>query len=349
MRTEKYKVGLIGYGNGGKFFHAPFVELHPGFELTAIVTSRKEALDLYPHVELMSSVEEMVADQAIDLIVVASPHRLHASHAKVALEAGKHVVVEKPLAETAGEISMLSEIARTAERLLIVYQNRRWDGNYLTVKKIIESGVLGQVYYFESHWSLYIPRLRGVWRENPNDLGGILYDLGPHMIDQAIQLFGKPGSVYARIETHRPGNRVDDFYQIQIGFEIGVQALVMADLMTPISGPRFQVRGTLGTYEKYGHDPQEAALRSGEMPVGDRWGVDDPKDWGRLIVSDWNGLVFDGQIATERGDYRGFYQAVYEAIQSGVSPIELGDITLQLQVIEAAIQSAKTNSVVQID
>jgi predicted dehydrogenase len=160
------------------------------------------------------------------------------------------------------------------------------------------------------------------------------------MIDQAIQLFGKPESVYARIETHRPNNRVDDLFRLHLRFGSGVQAVLMTDLMAPITGPRFQVRGLCGTFEKFGLDPQEAALRAGEFPRGDNWGVEDPTNWGRLI---------DGHIATVPGDYRSFYRAVHKALQKGESPFQLEDIVIQLQVIEAALRSAQTNTVQTIE
>lgn len=349
MAKDVYQVGLLGYGNSGSFFHAPLIEVNPGLELTAVATSRQEVLDLYPKVRLYDSVEALIADPSLDLIVVATPHRLHGPHAQAAISAGKHVVVEKPLAETAAEVRVLMEQARLAGRMLIVFTNRRWDGDYMTVKQVIDSGVLGEVYYFESQWKLYIPKPRGVWRENPAALGGILYDLGPHMIDQAIQLFGKPESVYAQIETHRPDNLVDDFFRLQIQFGSGVQVVLMTDLMASITGPRFQVRGLQGAYEKFGLDPQEAALRAGEFPRGDKWGVEDPANWGHLEVSDWNGLAFSGHIATVPGDYRAFYRAVCEALPQGQSPFELEDIVVQLQVIEAALRSAQTNTVQPIE
>ena len=349
MAKETYQVGLLGYGNSGRFFHAPLIEVNPGLELAAVATSRQEVLELYPKVRLYDSVEALIADPSLDLIVVATPHLLHVPHAQAAIRAGKHVVVEKPLAETAAEVRALTEQAGAANRMLIVFTNRRWDGDYLTVKQVIDSGVLGELYYFESQWPLYIPKLRGVWRENPEDLGGIFYDLGPHMIDQTIQLFGKPESVHAQIETHRPDNQVDDYFRLHLRFGSGVEAVLMTDLMAPITGPRFQVRGRRGTYEKFGLDPQEAALRAGEFPRGESWGVEDPANWGRLKVSDWNGLAFDGQIATVPGDYRSFYRAVYQALQQGESPFGLEDIVVQLQVIEAALRSAQTNTVQAIE
>ena len=345
MSNNVYKVGLLGWGNGGRFFHAPFIEAVQGLELVAVATSRQQVKDQYPFVKVYDSAEELIADPTIDLIVVATPHRFHVQHAQAALRAGKHVVVEKPLSETVSEAIALQEQARDAGRLLIVFQNRRWDGDFLTVKKIIDSGVLGDIYHYESQWSLYIPKLRGVWRENPEDLGGVLYDLGSHMIDQTIHLFGIPESIYAQVEIHRPDNKVDDYFRLALKFRTGVQALLMTDLMATLTGPRFHVRGKQGAYEKFGHDPQEAALRAGELPGGENWGVEDPSQWGQLKITDFHGLTFDGKIATIPGDYRGFYRAVYNALEDGDSPIKLAEIIVQLRVIEAALRSAETNTV----
>jgi scyllo-inositol 2-dehydrogenase (NADP+) len=345
MSESVFRVGLLGWGNGGRFFHAPFIAVNPGLELAAIATSRQQVKDHYPNVKVYDSAEALFGDPSLDMIVIATPHRLHAQHAQAALAAGKHVVVEKPLAETFAEAEALVEQADRMDRLLIVYQNRRWDGDFMTVKQVIESGVLGDVYFFESHWSLYRPKPRGVWRENPDDLGGVLYDLGPHMIDHAIHLFGKPESVYAQVETHRPGNQVDDLFRLHLKFPSGVYALLVTDMMAPLPGPRFHVRGQRGTFEKQGHDPQEAALRGGIVPRGDGWGVEDPAQWGRLRTTDFSGLTYDGRVETVPGDYRAFYRAVHQALIDKQSPLDLADIVLQLRIIEAAKKSARTNTV----
>jgi scyllo-inositol 2-dehydrogenase (NADP+) len=346
MENRTFGVGLLGWGNAGRFFHAPLIQVVPGLELVAVVTSRPQVKASLPDVLVLDSVEVLVADPRVDLVVVATPHRLHMAHAQAALLAGKHVVVEKPLVESAAEAQTLMQLARDVDRMVIAFQNRRWDGDFLTVKQVIGSGVLGDVYYFESHWSLYRPRLRGVWRENPGDLGGVLYDLGPHLIDQAMQLFGAPQSVYAQIETHRAGGQVDDLFRIHLRFPSGLSAVLVTDMMAPIPGPRFHVRGHLGTFEKHGLDPQEALLRAGHPPQGDTWGVDEPSNWGRLWTTDYAGLTVDGRVTTVPGDYRRFYQTVYQAlVNNGPSPIDPVDVIVQLNVVEAAIRSANTNTV----
>ena len=350
MDNHSFKIGLIGWGNAGRYFHAPLIQVVPGLDLAAIVTTRPEAKSLYPDTKILDSVEILLSDPTIDLVVVATPHRLHATHTKMAIDAGKHVVVEKPLTETSAEATALAQYARQSGRMLITYHNRRWDGDFLTVQQVLDSGVLGDVYYFESHWSLFRPNLRGVWRENPENLGGLLYDLGPHMIDQALLLFGEPETVYAQIETHRIGCKVDDFFRIHLRFPSGMSAALVTDMLAPIPGPRFHIRGQLGTYEKHGLDPQESALRAGRLPQGDDWGKEESTNWGRLYARDLGGLTIDAKVATVSGDYRQFYHAVYQALLSGgPSPIDPETVILQLRVIEAALRSARANTTETLD
>ena len=310
MSRESLKIGLLGWGNAGKFFHVPFIHAVPGLELVSVVTSQAEARDRLPNVRVLSSIEEVFDDPQIDIVVVATPHRLHMPHARAALEAGKDVIIEKPVAQSAAEARDLFSFAASNDRRVMVFQNRRWDGDFLTVRHLLDSGALGDVYYFESHWALYLPNLRGVWREEPDEIGGVLYDLGPHMIDHAVQLFGKPETVYAQISTHRPGNRVDDMFRIHLHYATGLDVVLVVDFMAPIAGPRFHIRGTKGSFEKHGLDPQEKALRAGQLPSTDTWGTDDSANWGHLYINDFagSGLTFDGKIRTLRGDYRTFYE-----------------------------------------
>jgi scyllo-inositol 2-dehydrogenase (NADP+) len=350
MTDPRFRVGLLGFGNAGRFFHAPLIQVIPGLELIAVVTTRAAVKQLYPDIEVLDSVEALLAKPDVDLVVVATPHQQHVPHTHMALEAGKHVVVEKPLAATSVGAMSLFDQAKAADRMLITYHNRRWDGDFLTVKKVVESGVLGEIYFYEAEWKLYLPTLRGVWRENPEELGGMLYDLGPHLIDQALILFGKPESVFAQIETHRPGGKVDDMFRLHIRFASGVNAVLGTDVLTPLPGPRFRVRGFSGTFEKYGLDPQETALRAGQLPEGAVWGVEDSSHWGRLWTTNLDGLSFDGNVPTVAGDYRKFYEAVYQALSSDqTSPVEPETVVLQLRVIEAALRSARTNTVQNLD
>ena len=267
MAERLLGVGIIGWGNAARLFHAPFIGLVPGLELRAVATSRRAAVAAeLPALTLHDSLDALLADPQIDLVVVATPHHLHAPHALAALAAGKHVVVEKPLAATAAEAATVFARAREAGRLCIPFQNRRWDGDFLTVRRLIAGGTLGEVYHFANHWPIYRPALRGVWREEPTAMGGVLYDLGPHLIDQTLQLFGDPASVYAQIAARRPGARATDQFRLTLRYASGLTAILTTDFLAAIPSPRFVVRGARGAFDKHGLDPQVALLRAGRAP-----------------------------------------------------------------------------------
>lgn len=338
-------VGVIGWGNAGRYFHVPLIQATAGLSLSAVVTTRAEAPAALPGVRILRDVEALCANPTIDLVVVASPHRLHVTHARAALAAGKHVLVDKPLAPTAAAARALFAFAEQQGRRLLVFQNRRWDGDFLTLRQLLAAELLGSIYAFESHWPLYRPQLRGVWRESPAELGGVLYDLGPHLIDQAIQLFGRPASVYAQLGTHRERNQVDDMFRVHLHYASGLDAVLTTDFLAPLPRPRFRLQGTRGAYEKFGVDTQEAALRAGALPGSGDWGAEAESQWGRLYVEDYAGLAFDGKLRTLPGDYR----QIYAALRDGLTPTDTAEIVLQLAILEAAQRSAQTNAVVTLD
>ena len=347
MAAAVFGVGILGWGGSARTFHAPFIPLVPGLELRAVATSRPAvaAADL-SGVTIHDSLDALLADGRIDLVVITTPHRFHTEHALAALAAGKDVVVEKPLAATVADAEMVFARAGEVGRRCIVFQNRRWDGDFQTVRRLIAGGTLGEVYHFENHWPVYRPALRGVWREDPREMGGVLYDIAPHLIDQTLQLFGAPASVYAQVAARRPGARTIDQFRLTLRYASGLTAILTTDLLAALPSPRFLVRGTRGAFEKRGLDPQEALLRAGQPPVGVGWGADPPAAWGHLKATDAAGLAFDGQIATIPGNYRAFYEAVYKSLRDDApSPIAPDEIVLQLRIIEAALRSAETNIV----
>lgn len=350
MAGEVLGVGILGWGGSARTFHAPFIPLVPGLELRAVATSRRAVVGAQlPRVTMYDSFDELLGDGRIDLVVIASPHRFHPQHAVAALAAGKEVVVEKPLAATAAEAEAVFARAREAGRRCIVYQNRRWDGDFQTVRRLIAGGTLGEVYHFENHWPVHRPALRGVWREDPAEMGGLLYDIAPHLIDQTIQLFGAPETVYAQVAARRPRARTIDQFRLTLRYASGLTAILTADMLGALPSPRFAVRGTRGAFVKEGLDPQEALLRAGQPPVGETWGADAPAAWGHLRATDAAGLTFDGQIATIPGNYRAFYEAVRDALRDGEpSPIAPDEVVLQLRIIEAALRSAEGNGVVGV-
>lgn len=332
MKAARLKAGLIGYGHAGSIFHAPLLRAEPRLELNAVATSRREqvARDL-PGVRRVGTPAELCADAAIDLIVVASPNETHRELALAALRAGKHVVVDKPLANTPREAEELMAAAARAGRTLGVFQNRRWDGDFLTVKRLIRDGSLGRVNHYEARFDRHRPQIKAGWREEEKAGSGLLYDLGSHLIDQALSLFGPPDGVSARVERQRPGARVDDYFRVVLQYG-PMQAVLGASMLAAEPGPRFFVRGDAGTFEKYGLDPQEDALKAGRRPGGADWGRDRLENYGTLTTKD--GAC---RIETLPGAYQDYYAGLAACLIDGApNPVPAKDARDALAVLEAA-------------
>lgn len=351
------RVALIGYGLAGSVFHAPLITSCNGFSLSGVVTSNSQriaqALAEHPRIKIFQTVEELwaAADQ-FDLVVVASPNRFHHEHARAALEAGLHVVVDKPVASSVEECRELISLSRKKGKLLTVFHNRRWDNDFLTIKKLTEDNRLGIITRMESRYERYRPEPRAnAWRESADnkDAGGLLYDLGSHLIDQACTLFGEPSSVYAELDKRRAGAEVDDDAFVALHFPSGVRAHLWASSVSRIQGPRFRLLGLQGSYEKFGIDPQEDALRKGKFPAVADWGTEPEEAWGHLRTSIGD-LVFDGKLQTLPGNYLQFYIELHAAI-TGDAPVPVApeDALRTMQIIEAASKSATAGSVVQLE
>lgn len=346
MSVSPVRVGVIGWGLAGRTLHAPFIRAVEGFELCAVVTSREVDTSLYPGARRLASVDELFGDRSIDLVVVASPNAFHLEQSLAALRAGKHVVCDKPLVSSAEQARLLMGATEQAGRLLIPFQNRRFDGDFRTVVQLLESGRLGRVHRFESTWSKYqgMPRVRSAWKAAPH-FNGPLWDLGPHLIDQAIVLFGTPERVLARIAQHRPEGTVHDSVQLSLFYADGLEALLEVDQLDAFGGRRLSLRGRRGSFDKRGFDPQEAALTAGQLPEGNGWGSEPESAWGTLRVLEGEHLL-ESRIETLPGDHRLFYRGVLEAIQAGKPPpVALPDVLVQLQVIEAAFRSQESGQV----
>lgn len=336
MKGERIKVGLIGYGHAGSVFQAPLILAEPRLELRAVATRREEraARDL-PGVRRASSPTELFKDDEIGVIVVASPNETHRELALAALSAGKHVVVDKPLANSSGEADELIAAAARAGRVLGVFQNRRWDGDFLTVKRLIGSGSLGSVEYYESNFDRHRPMIKRGWREEEKAGSGLLYDLGSHLIDQALALFGMPESVTADVERRRPEARVDDYFRLEMRYASRM-AVLGASMLAPEPGPRFLVRGPEGTFEKRGLDPQENALKEGRRPGDEGWGRGRPEDDGTLTTADGA-----RRVETLPGAYPEFYAGLAACLIDGAPvPVAAEDARRGLLVLEAARLSA---------
>lgn len=345
------RTALIGFGLAGQAFHAPLIAADAAFSLDAIVTGApaRQALarGRYPQAAILESAEAVFGSAgAYDLVVIAAANRAHVPLAHAALEAGLHVLVDKPLAATAGEARALEQAASARGRVLSVYQNRRWDSDFLTLRRLLAENALGPVHRFESRFERWRPEIKANWRESadPRDVGGVMYDLGAHLIDQALVLFGPAHSVYAERRTLRPGARVDDACFIALTHENGVQSHLSMSLLCAAPGPRFRVLGADAAFVKHGLDPQEDALRAGAIPGG--------ADWGAELAANF-GVLHQGEarrvIASERGDYPALYAALARAIQAGAAPpVAAAEAIAALEILEAAAQSAHTGATIRL-
>ncbi len=309
MQDKKINTAIIGFGLSGKVFHAPFLHTHSGFNLKKIVErNHNHSKKIYPYVEVLSDYKELLEDQSLDLIVVATPNTTHYTMVKECLLAGKHVVVEKPFTPTAKEADELIEIAKTQKKNIFVYHNRRWDGDFLTIQKMLNDHILGDIYEYEAHFDRYTPKLSSNWRDENKAGGGILFDLGAHLIHQAICLFGSPKKIKANIQSQRKNSPVDDYFRLELKYP-QAKIILTAGMMVKELGPRFTLKGSKGIFTKYGIDPQEESLKKGLMPNKNNWGQEDLKNWGKIA----SGNTYK-QIETIAGNYMGFYNNVYDVM-----------------------------------
>lgn len=348
-QRDALRVAVIGYGLAGAVFHAPLIAATPGLEVAAIVTSsparQAQARRDFPAAAVLPAVEALwPAAGSYDLVVVATPNRLHVPLALATLEAGLPVVVDKPFTATAADAERLIAAAQSAGRLLTVFQNRRWDGDFLTVRALLAGDALGPITSFESRFERYRPAPKAdAWRELPaaEEAGGLLYDLGSHLIDQAMQLFGQPTQVYAELHQRRPGALVDDDAFVALEFPSGVTAHLWMSAVARILGPRFRVLGLRGAYEKHGLDPQEEALRTGRRPGAEEWGTEPHERWGQLST-ELAGVHVEGAVETLPGEYEAFYRLLRDAlVAGGTPPVDPREALAALRVIEAARASAQ--------
>ncbi|GLU47670.1 Gfo/Idh/MocA family oxidoreductase [Nocardiopsis ansamitocini] len=344
-------VALIGYGKGGEVFHAPLIDATPGLRLSAVVTGNDERAsavrDRYPRTEVIASAQELWKRAGeFEIAVVTTPNETHAPLARAALDAGLAVVVDKPFALSPVEARDLADHAQRLEQVLTVFQNRRWDSDFLTLWQLIEHGELGRVHRFESRFDRWRPRPKGSWRESGRveQGAGLLYDLGAHLIDQAVNLFGPVATVYAELDSRRPGVGSDDDTFLALTHRGGVRSHLWMSALAAQLGPRFRVLGDRAAFTVHGLDGQEARLGAGERPGGPDWGREPESAWGLL------GVEGDAKpVPSERGDYPAFYAGVRDSVGEGEPlPVELHEVVHGLDVIEAALRSARTGQVVQV-
>lgn len=350
---EVIKTGLAAFGMSGQVFHAPFISTNPHFELCKIVERTKElSRERYSGATIVRSFEALVNDPEIELIVINTPDSTHYEYARQALEAGKHVIVEKPFTSTSAQGEELITLADNKQLMLSVYQNRRWDADFQTIQEILSKNLLGRLVEYESTFARYRNFIKpDTWKETGEAGGGLTYNLGSHLIDQAIRLFGMPEALFADIATMRTGGKVDDYFVIRFlrpALAPEVKVTLKASYLMREAEPRFVLHGTLGSYVKYGVDKQEAALLAGEIPNRSHWGEETEQEWGLLHTE------IDGQEVCRKypgipGNYDGFYQNVYEHLRLG-KPLQTGarDVLDVIRVIEAAYQSQDGNKVIDL-
>jgi scyllo-inositol 2-dehydrogenase (NADP+) len=345
------RAALLGYGVAGSAFHAPFLATTEGIELATVVTRSPDraaaAQQRYPGVRVVPTADEVWrAADAHDLVVVATPNSTHVPLALEAVAAGLPVVVDKPVAPTAADARRLGDVAAAAGVPLAVYQNRRWDGDARTVRGLLAQGALGRVHRFESRFERWRPQVRtDSWREgaDPAEAGGLLLDLGSHLVDQALWLFGPVSGVYAELAALRPGAVVEDDVFVALEHANGTRSHLWASALAAAPGPRFRVLGSTAAYVKHGMDAQEAALRDGAVPGGPGWGTEPPSSWGTL------GVPGDARaVPTEPGAYQDFYVAMRDAVLGrGPVPVPIDDAIAGLAVLEAARASAREGRTVR--
>jgi scyllo-inositol 2-dehydrogenase (NADP+) len=344
---------VIGFGLAGRVFHAPMINCLEEFNLKTIYTKNKESQalikDRYPKTAVTEDVNEIFKDEDLQLVIIAAPNTSHYSLAEQAILAGKNVVVDKPFTIDSSDADKLIELAQQKNVVLSVYQNRRWDGDFLTVKKVIESGMLGSLVEFESHMDKFRNYSNNNWREDDAPGCGLLYDLGPHMIDQALTLFGLPSAVTADVRMQRECAKTVDNYELVLHYE-KLKVTLKVGMLVKIPLPRFIVLGENGSFVKYGIDFQEDDLAAGFTPLNKKdWGLEPEEQYGRIsaIV---NGVDFDGIVKSEPGDYREYYKNIYQVINQGselsVKPQQSANV---IKIIEHAIKSNEMKRTLELN
>lgn len=353
--TKKIRVGIVGFGVSGRVFHAPFLHtMSDMYELCSVVERHtNEAEKIYRNIKTVRSTDELFDDPNIDLVVITTSNDLHYSLSKQALEKGKHVVVEKPMTIRSSEALELIELAKKTNLIICPYQNRRYDSGYRTIRQIIERKLLGnEILDCEIHFDRYRPELKSgnVWRERNEPGAGILYDLGSHLIDQTLSLFGQPQSITADVRTQRSVAHIDDCFDLRLDYGY-LRVTLKASMLVREMGPRYVLHGAKGSFIKYGDDIQENVLRTGTMPnESSDWGKEPKENDGLLHTETIDGRIIKENYSTLSGNYGLFYQQLYQAIVHGKSlDIRPEDGYNVIRIIELALQSSREKRTVQCD
>lgn len=333
-------VGLIGFGLGGRYFHAPVIRAVDGLRLAAILQRTGDsAAEAYPDARTVRTIDELLSIDSIRLVVIVTPNHSHFPLAKQCLDAGRHVVVDKPFSTTVDEALELLRLAKRRDRILTVYHNRRFDADFQALRKLASTGELGRIVRFENTYDRFRPLAKPrAWRERPGPGSGVLYDLAPHLLDQVFMLFGEPLALTADIRIERSGFSTDDAFDLLLHYPEGVRALLRATMLAATPRPRFVVLAEKGSYLKRDFDPLEPTLREGRVPTGDNWVLEKEDNWGELT------FVGSNAIGTRKipsfGDWRDFYANLHDAILGNAAPAVTSQQALNVMVaLELALES----------
>lgn len=332
-------VGLLGFGLSGRYLQAPFFAVHPGFRVVRVMTSRAEELQtVFPGLLPTESAEAIFADPSVDLVSIATPNGTHYALARAALEAGKHVLVDKPACATAAELRELKALAAKRKLHIFVFQNRRWDSDFLTVQQVLQSGDLGRLVAFEARYDRWKPELNPKpWKEVPGPGAGMLYDLGAHLIDQAIACFGIPEDVSGRTWTQRTASAIPDAFDLHFGYD-GFTVDLSCSLLVREPTPRYRLHGDRGAYVKFGIDGQEDQLRAGLLPTDARFGYE-PAGQDGVLHTEKDGKLFREAIPTLPGRWLGLFENIEKVLTAGGVPaVPLEEVIAQLEIIDAINQ-----------
>ncbi|MRG47804.1 oxidoreductase [Chitinophaga sp. SYP-B3965] len=343
------KTGLCSYGHSGYAFHAPFIHVHPGFELTAVVERSKHLTQQrYPYVKIYGDVKDLFNDASLELIVVNTPNSTHYDYAKAALLAGKHVIVEKPFTVNSAQGEELMQLAASKKLLLSVYQNRRYDSDYKIVKKVVQEGLLGDILEVEFHYDRFKEELSyKAHKELANNGTGCLYDLGSHLIDQALTIFGMPKAVFGDVRIIRRDSVVDDYFELLLYYD-QLRVRLKSSYLVREALPSYIMHGRKGSFIKSKSDVQEALLMKGVLPDTPDWGAETPAEWG-LLHTEIDGVAVKEFLPSVNGNYLDYYQGIYAAIREGKpNPVTAEEGLNVVKVIEAGFLSSKEGKIVTL-
>lgn len=334
-------VGLIGFGLAGRAFHTPVIRAVPGLSLAAVLQRKSdEAAQLFPGTRVVRSLEDLLAISSIELVVIATPNQTHAPLAEACLNAGRHVVIDKPMATTVPEAVSLFRLAAKLGRVLTVYHNRRFDADFQALRSVVQSAELGRIVRFDSHYDRFRPAPKlGAWREQPGPGSGVLFDLAPHLLDHALTLFGPPEAMTADVRIERAGMKTDDAFDLFLHYPDGLRAHLSAAMLSAVPRPRFHMLGTKGAFVKRSFDPLENTLRFQTIPPDGSWMLEEEANWGELTIGEGQGTVT--RRIPSRGDWREFYANVRDAIAGSAELIVTPRQALDVMVaLETAVRSS---------